>query len=110
MVEWTHAKIGSEDSEKNIVGTIHQTSKTNIGGYLRETNYTLREVNHNHPLENPPSKTDMKNAKDYIEKFPNIRLNVYTKNDKYIPYDSEQYYKSSINLPEAYIFDKKITK
>ena len=108
LVEWTHAKIGSEDSEKNIVGTIHQTSKTNIGGYLRETNYTLREVNHNHPLENPPSKTDMKNAKDYIEKFPNIRLNVYTRKDKYIPYDADQHYKSSIELPELHISDKKL--
>ena len=108
LVEWTHAKIGSEDSEKNIVGTIHQTSKTNIGGYLRETNYTLREVNHNHPAGFPPSDTDKTSAKSYIEKFPNIRLNVYTRKDKYIPYDANQHYKSSIELPELHISDKKL--
>jgi hypothetical protein len=59
-------------------------------------------------LENPPSKTDIQNAKDYIEKFPNIRLNVYTRKDKYIPYDADQHYKSSIELPELHISDKKL--
>ena len=77
MVEWTHAKIGSEDSGKNIVGTIHQTSITNITGYLVMKNYTLREANHNHPAGFPPSETDLLSAKSYIEKFPNIKLNVY---------------------------------
>ena len=108
LVEWTHAKIGSEDSGKNIVGTIHQTNITNITGYLVMKNYTLREANHNHPAGFPPSDADKIRAKSYIEKFPNIRLNVYTRKDKYIPYDAEQHYKSSIELPELHISDKKL--
>jgi hypothetical protein len=41
-------KIGFENSGSNMVGTSRSELNTSIGHYLRETKYTLREVNHNH--------------------------------------------------------------
>ena len=34
-VEWTHAKIGTEESGRNIVGTSHSNTSTLVGHYLR---------------------------------------------------------------------------
>lgn len=48
-VEWSQAKVGTKNSERNIIGTSHNRSSTSVGSYLRMTGYTLREVNHNHP-------------------------------------------------------------
>ena len=87
-VEWTHAKVGTESSERNIVGTSHNQSSTAIGGYALNTGYTLREVNHNHPSGVPlPSGGDMANAGNYIGKFPNVRLNIYVPSSGYSPYN-----------------------
>jgi RHS repeat-associated protein len=99
-VEWTHAKIGTENSGDNIVGTSHQETSTSVGQYLRSKGYSLREVNHNHPHDIPyPSwdqsngvgnskKGDVPNARLYEIANPNIKLNVYTKKYGYSPYDS----------------------
>ena len=84
-IEWTYAKIGNEGSNRNIVGTSHSTESTSVGDFLLKTNYTLREVNHNHPSgsawpsgnEVGATKGDIPHAKEYESKFPNIKLNVY---------------------------------
>lgn len=97
-VEWTHAKIGKEGSGKNIVGTSHSDESTAVGHYLRLNRYTLKEVTHNHPNDNPlPSgiktfeergeKTnDLRGAELYKQANSNIKLNIYTKYC-YSPYD-----------------------
>lgn len=82
-VEWTHAKIGSEKSEKNIIGTSNSESSTPVGHYLRQTNYTLKEVNHNHPSGIPrPSLGDIAGSVHYRVVFPDIKLQIYTHKDK----------------------------
>jgi RHS repeat-associated protein len=87
-VEWSHAKVGTESSERNIVGTFHKRSSTAVGGYLRETGYTLREVNHNHPNGiGRPSGGDMRGAELYHKKNRNTILNIYTYPSKYFRYD-----------------------
>jgi len=86
-VEWTHAKIGTDDSDKNIVGSSHDKSSTPVGHYLRVTNYTLKEVIHNHPSGNGPSPADIKNAILFHNKNPNTKLKVYIHPPKYIPYN-----------------------
>ena len=69
-VEWTHAKIGNEKSEGNIVGTGHKQSSTAVGQYLRASNYTLREVIHNHPSGiGKPSQGDLLGAAAYLKKI-----------------------------------------
>ena len=71
-VEWTHAKIGTKKTGKNIVGTSHNKAFTGVGNYLRKTGYTLREVNHNHPSGiGIPSKGDLKSAQLYLERNSN---------------------------------------
>jgi len=86
-IEWTHAKIGKEGSNRNIVGTSHDPNKTSVGRYLLETKYTLRSITHNHPSGNGfPSKLlttygnydgDLVLAKEYEAAFPNIKLSIY---------------------------------
>jgi hypothetical protein len=89
-VEWTHAKIGTESSGRNIVGTSHSQSSTGIGSYLLGPgDYTLREVNHNHPNGVPiPSEADMQNVRHYTGKFPGVGLNIYAPAYGYSPYNS----------------------
>jgi hypothetical protein len=88
-VEWTHAKIGTESSGLNIVGTNHSPNSTGIGGYLLKNEWTLREVNHNHPNGVPiPSGADMQNVQNYTGKFPNVGLNIYVPSSGYSPYNS----------------------
>ena len=111
-VEWTHAKVGTESSGRNIIGTIHETSKTSVGHFLRETGYYLREVNHNHPngsdpsgkprqLNGTPATHDIRGAEAYQDKFPNVRLNVfrsrtvYPEKGGYHPYDRKGFIPSS---------------
>ena len=99
--EWTHAKVGTKKSGRNVLGTDHSKSSTGIAGYLLNTGWTLREVNHNHPSGRATpsweqkeggnideSRGDVPSAKHYENKFPNIKLNVYTTEHKYSPYDS----------------------
>lgn len=111
-VEWTHAKVDTENSGRNIIGTIHEPNKTSVGHYLRQTGYTLREVNHNHPNGSDPSGQprqpdgkpathDIRGAEAYQDKFPNVRLNVYRsrtvypEKGGYHPYDRKGFISSS---------------
>jgi len=90
-VEWTDAKIGTESSGRNIVGTSHDESSTAVGGYLRQTGYTLREVIHNHPsgvAEASPG--DIRGARLYHQGLrPESRptLKIYIHPGKYYEYD-----------------------
>ena len=88
--EWTHAKIGKEGSESNIVGTSHSTESTAVGHYLGRYNYTLREVTHNHPTNSPlPSSTDLQGIGLY-ESYKNSNkatFNIYTNQYGYSPYN-----------------------
>ncbi len=87
-VEWTHAKIGTENSGQNMIGTAHQSSSTAVGGYLLSTSYTLKEVNHNHPRGNMnTSPGDEKAAEKYHERNSNTILNIYTYPGKYHRYN-----------------------
>jgi len=89
-VEWTHAKIGTNKSSKNIVGSSHQKSSTAVGAYLRKTNYTLKAVNHNHPSGSYfPSKGDKGSAALYKNQNRNIKLNIYTHPNRYSKYDEK---------------------
>ena len=87
-VEWSHAKVGTEKSGSNIVGTSHSQSSTVVGHYLRMKDYTLREVNHNHPSGiGRPSGADMRGAAAYHESNRNIILNIYTHPGQYFRYN-----------------------
>lgn len=89
-VEWTHAKIGGKNSGRNVVGTSHQRSSTAVGHYLRQTGYTLREVNHNHPSGAAyPSGGDMKGASLYHDNNSSTQLNIYTHPKNYTPYNEQ---------------------
>jgi len=81
-LEWSHVKIGSESSGSNVVGTSHSTEWSAVGEYLFKTNYTMRASTHNHPSGNPRPSTypgDLQVAQPWIEKFPNLQLNIYIK-------------------------------
>ncbi len=97
-VEWTHAKIGTEESGRNIVGTSHSPDFTSVGKYLRDNGYTLREVNHNHPSGIPiPSgrvhsgekrTRDLRGAELYNPGNSNkVELNIYTRKYRYASYN-----------------------
>ncbi len=92
-VEFTHAKIGTETSGRNVVGTQNERSATGVGSYLLQTNYTLREVIHNHPGGTGPSgrpggaRGDIPNAVLYNQRNPSTILKVYTHPDNYIYYN-----------------------
>ena len=58
-VEWSHDKVGSENSEKNIISTIHDKSRTVGGYYLTKNGYTIKEDTHSHPTNPEPSPADM---------------------------------------------------
>ena len=89
-VEWTHAKIGTKDSDKNIVGSSHDKSSTPVGHYLRITKYTLKEVIHNHPSGNYlPSRGDKNGATLYKKVNSNVKLYIYTHPNRYSEYDEK---------------------
>jgi RHS repeat-associated protein len=89
-VEWSHAKIGTKESGKNIVGSSHEKSSTAVGAYLRQTGYTLKEVNHNHPSGSYfPSKGDKNGAVLYKKGNSNIKLHIYTHPNRYSEYDEK---------------------
>jgi RHS repeat-associated protein len=85
-VEWSHDKIGTEKSEKNIVGTMHHESKTAQGYYLMKKGYTIKEDNHSHPRGTGPSPADLDIADDIYNKSVKTKFNVYVGNGIYIPY------------------------
>ena len=89
-VEWTHAAIGTETSDKNVVGTSRKESSTGVGHYLRSTNYTLKEVFHNHPSGIPrPSAGDRNGAALYYKANKNTILGIYTHPDSYMMYNQK---------------------
>ncbi len=93
-VEWTHAKIGTEDSGKNIVGTSHSNESTSVGSYLMNSGYTLKEVIHNHPNGvGRPSPGDIDNAARYEISNPGVKLKIYTINGR--SYRNKHYSKYS---------------
>jgi hypothetical protein len=91
-VEFTHARVGADNSGRNIIGTIHEPNKTSVGHYLRETGYTLRRVDHNHPNKSFPSQRDIDNAALYEGHSPGVELIVYIQGYGYEPYDSSTPY------------------
>jgi len=111
-VEWSHAKIGKDDSDRNVIGTTHEPDKTSVGHYLRTTGYTLKEVNHNHPGGSDPSGTprqpngrpathDIRGAELYQNKFPNIKLNVYRSRIAYPDKEGYHPYNKSGFIPSG---------
>jgi hypothetical protein len=84
-VEWGWIKVGFENSGSNIVGTSHSKDSESVGAFLFKTGYTMKEHNHNHPSGNPkPSiptperdRGDLKGLQPWVDKFPNLQLNIY---------------------------------
>ncbi|MDR3046064.1 MAG: hypothetical protein LBU51_00420 [Bacteroidales bacterium] len=83
-IEWSHAKIGTKNSDRNIIGTSHRKGSDATISFLFSTNYTLKEVTHNHPSGSPfPSFPDERGGHDIgvsemlQSKFPNIKQNIY---------------------------------
>ena len=71
-VEWSHVKTGTETSQKNIVGNMHQKGATGVGAYVMQTGYTIRENNHSHTNGiTTPSLGDVTNAAILNASFPN---------------------------------------
>lgn len=84
-----------------MIGTSHSHRGTSIGSYLLKNGYTLRELNHNHPNGNPlPSgkiilnndgtykyTNDLCVANELLSKNKNAKLNIYTKQYGYSPYN-----------------------
>ena len=88
LVEWVHAKIGTEESGRNIVGTNHLKALSSIGGYLRFYNYHIRELNHNHPSGIAhPSPNDIKESKSFYSYNPNTQLNIYVHPGIYVNFN-----------------------
>ena len=86
--EWVHAKIGTEESGRNIVGTNHLKALSSIGGYLRFYNYHIRELNHNHPSGIAhPSPNDIKESKSFYSYNPNTQLNIYVHPGIYVNFN-----------------------
>jgi hypothetical protein len=87
-IEWNDAKIGTESSGRNIVGTSHQEGSTAAGAYLRETGYTLRTVTHNHPSGvGRPSSGDRASAAAYNTKNKDTKLFIYIQPAIRVPYN-----------------------
>jgi hypothetical protein len=86
IVEWVHIKIGTEISEKNMIGTSHQEKDSIVNFYGSNR---VRELNHNHPTGKPfPSDADIETAKDVSKKNSNAQFNIYISNPKtYMGFD-----------------------
>ena len=108
-VEWSHVKTGTETSQKNIVGNMHQKGATGVGAYVMQTGYTIRENNHSHTNGiTTPSLGDVTNAAILNASFPNAPTSIYTTNPRqYTPYNKESEYRI-IGLPSVTIFGKRL--
>jgi len=99
-VEWSHAMTGiAGDKGLNFITTGHDKvvepgMTALINGQLQH-GYTIRELNHSHPLGYPnPSPSDMKFANQvsdfynikYPERINNITFKIYTGNGHYNTY------------------------
>jgi hypothetical protein len=77
-IEWSHAKVGAEGSNRNIVGTMHAVGASGVGSYLFNSKYTIRELNHSHPNGvGYTSGPDSQNADIYLKGNPKTILNIY---------------------------------
>jgi RHS repeat-associated protein len=111
IVEWTFASIGTEKSDRNIIGTSHNTKSTAVGQYLRATNYTLKQVTHNHADGiYYPSDADQAGAKLYKQKNSETLLYIFTYPHRYSGYDEHGTldFSEFENVPEIEIREKKI--
>ena len=86
-VEWSHLKIGTQDSEKNIVGTSGNYNFSAVNGYIFNMGYTIREDNHSHVTSSKVSDADKEHAKKLHSKFPNTPAYNYFPDDGYTQYD-----------------------
>ena len=88
-IEWSHNKIGTKNSQKNVVGTIHMPNNTVQGSYLSTFGYTIREDNHSHPRGTGPSPADLTVAGKILKKDNSTLFNIYNpKTKNYIPYNA----------------------
>ncbi len=72
-IEWSLARIGTDESESNMLGTNNEEKWTSVGHFLNNTGYTLREHIHNHPSGSEPSRNpDGKGG--YTGDIPNVKL------------------------------------
>ena len=86
-VEWSHLKIGTQDSEKNIVVTSGNYNFSAVNGYIFNMGYTIREDNHSHVTSSKVSDADKEHAKKLHSKFPNTPAYNYFPDDGYTQYD-----------------------
>lgn len=87
-VEWSYAKVGKNEGENgmNMIGTTNEDGDTGAGAVLNAYNYTIRELDHNHPNGSfALPKGDLANRDSYLQNNPNIKLNIYS-NGQYRPY------------------------
>ncbi len=67
-------------------GTSYQEGKLNMGT-LWSNSGTIKEFNHNHPNgNNRPSSQDLNTREALLKAFPQINLNVYTRQSGYRSY------------------------
>ena len=88
-VEWGHVKVGTDNSGRNLIGTLNNPEGSGINDYALQMGYTIRESNHNHPSGiGIASPSDIDYARSVKNKFPNATLNIYTSNPSYYsPYN-----------------------
>ena len=90
-VEWEHIKIGTEDSQRNIVGNSHDSQSTALVGYHFYTGYTIRESNHYHPSGNEkPSKADINLRQKIQTQQPNSKFYVYVYFGRYVNFSKNE--------------------
>lgn len=95
-VEWGHVKVGTDNSGRNLVGTLNEPDGSGVNEYALQTSYTIRESNHNHPSRfKDASQSDVEHAKRVQNRFPDATLNIYTTNPSYY----SPYNKNTIGIP-----------
>lgn len=93
QIEWGLVRIGKSNSERNLLGTINEKSKSLMSGYALAYNYTIRESNHNHPSGTiHPSEADVNTAKKISDKFIDATFNIFVNPKEPIPYNKNSDY------------------
>ena len=106
-VEWSQVKVGTAESQKNIVGNMHQEGETAVGQYVFRTGYTVRENNHSHTNGiTTPSLGDVTTAGMINETFPNAVTKIYTNPSQYSPFNKNSEYRI-IGLPSITVWGRK---
>ena len=105
-VEWSIAKIGTKESGKNVVGTMHKYGKSGVGDYLTQKYPEFRGLDHSHPNgAGYPSGADQSQAKKYQATNSSVILNIYIPktilpNGLYIRYND----KGTVNVEPQWYF------